>query len=129
MCYIGGEPFEEWIEASVTARRAFRCHLCAMVIRAEQTHIRISYLDDGSWTTVRAHADCFELSRFISDEVCNAELYMLVKHDLVNDAHEHFDHESLGREVWSRYRRVVRARMREGVWVSPRTGRPQRRAA
>lgn len=118
MCYAEPEEYSEvWDERTVQARRVYTCTLCGMRICKGLHHVRISELYDGRWTNTRVHSDCMELSKFIQEEVCSQTSFVLMPNDQRELVTEHLEHVEFGREVWSMYRRVVRARMREGVWV------------
>lgn len=79
------EPCAVWVERLRTARRAHDCPICQGVIQPRTRYVEIRSLYDGAWATVRAHAECCDLARYVCLEVCGGDLwspYVDVEHEL-----------------------------------------------
>lgn len=118
MCYDVSEQSTLWLVVQRTARKRHACELCRLPIAVGVVYEEVSSLDDHRWTRWRVHHDCHALTRWIRFTVCDQDLYTIAPGDLREEVNEHREYP----EVISRYRLVLRARIREGVW-------PVRRAA
>jgi hypothetical protein len=116
MCYLDdGDRADVWNESQVVARKRHICDVCRLHIAPGVRHTRIGTLFDGRWSTLRIHGDCYELTCFIQIDVCGQDSTFIGVDSLRDQVAEHM-HDEQGREVVSRYRRVLRSRIREGVW-------------
>lgn len=111
MCDIGDERAAVWDCRRVVARKPHRCVACRCVIAVGVTHDRIGCLYDGNWSTLRVHVDCHALARKIGLEVCNEHTYTI--EDLRSEVCDHYPEAP---ELLGDWRRILRARVAEGVW-------------
>lgn len=124
MCYDVDETSDVWHEEERTCRRVRQCELCCMRILPGVRYCKISALNHGRWDHFDVHADCYELTKFVQLTICEQHGWTIVPGDLRSEVDEH-RHDA---RVISRYRLVVRARMREGVWPNRLGVQPESRA-
>jgi hypothetical protein len=126
MCDIGGERADVWALTTQRARRRYVCETCGLPIVTGILYDRVGYLYDGRWSTIRAHTDCHELTRYIQLDLCGQHTYSIAgENHLREEVRQHlieYNDLDIRTQLISQYRAVLRARIREGVW-------PARRAA
>jgi hypothetical protein len=72
MCSTLGEYSVIWDEKRQRARKTYRCEHCDRAITPGTSYIRIGSLYDGSWDTIRIHAECDAVCEFIKQHICEA---------------------------------------------------------
>lgn len=112
MCYVG-DPAKVWVETTPKARRRHECCLCELPIETGLSHTCIRMLGEAGWSTYRMHVDCWALSRHIQTEVCGQDMVVAGAGTLRDEVREHYPEAP---DLLRRYRAVLRARAREGVW-------------
>lgn len=109
MCDIDqGEQCDVWVPVERKARASYHCAACRFNIVAGERYLRIGYMYEGSWGSMRVHISCKNLVEYIAFDVCGQEAYYF-DGDLRENVREHMHEDPM---VLLLYRDHLRQRNR-----------------